>query len=74
MKLEEALRKAVREFGISVLREKRLLYILSDLRAFDEYPAMRRVFEALVSGGFAKEISGLAPAAAGTGALSAPAA
>jgi len=69
MKLEEALRKAVREFGISVLREKRLLYILSDLRAFDEYPAMRRVFEALVSGGFAKEISGLCPGGSRNGSI-----
>ena len=58
MKLHEALWKAVRQSGISVLQEKRLLYILADCRAFDEYPAMRQVFRALVTGALLKDLSG----------------
>ncbi len=56
MRLEEALRKAIRQFGVSVLREKRLLFILSDLRAFEEYPAARQVLAAIVSDGAGKEL------------------
>ena len=51
MKLHEALRQAVRQFGMNVLQERRLVFILSDLRAFGEFPAMRKVMEAIVSGG-----------------------
>ncbi len=39
MKLEEALRKIIRQFGVSVLQEKRLMFILSDFRAFNDHPA-----------------------------------
>lgn len=56
MKLEEALRKAVRMSGAEVLGAKRLMFILSDFRAFDEYPASRQVLEAIVSGGAVKEL------------------
>ena len=40
MKLEEALRKIIRQFGVSVLQEKRLMFILSDFRAFNDHPAV----------------------------------
>ena len=56
MKLHEALRQAVRQFGMNVLQERRLVFILSDLRAFGEFPAMRKVMEAIVSGGSGKEL------------------
>ena len=36
MKLEKALRKTIRMSGAEVLTQKRLLFILSDLRAFEE--------------------------------------
>jgi len=36
MKLEEALRKAIMRSGAEVFGEKRLLFILSDFRAFDD--------------------------------------
>ena len=49
MKLHESLRKIVRQFGVSVLSEKRLLSILADFRAFDDYPAVKQVMKALVS-------------------------
>ena len=59
MKLEEALRKAIMRSGAEVLGEKRLLFILSDFRAFDEYPAARQVLEAIVSSGSGKELARL---------------
>lgn len=43
MKLHEALRQIITQFGVSVLGEKRLVYLLSDYRAFEDYPAMRQI-------------------------------
>lgn len=56
MKLHESLRKIIRQFGTNVLSGKRLLFILSDYRAFEEYPALKQVFEAIVSTGAGKEL------------------
>jgi len=56
MKLQEALRKTIREYGISVIREKRLMGFLGDCRAFDEYPAVRDVMKAIVTGDCGKEL------------------
>jgi len=56
MKLHESLRKIIRQYGVSVMSEKRLLFILADFRAFDEYPAMRQVLDAIVKDGAGKEI------------------
>ena len=56
MRLEEALRKAIRQFGVNVLSEKRLIFILADLRAYEEYPAVKPVLEAIVGGGAGKEL------------------
>ena len=56
MKLHDALRKTVREYGVRVIAEKRLIFILADLRAFEEYPAVKPVLESAVSGGAGKEL------------------
>lgn len=56
MKLEEALRKTIRQFGVSVLQEKRMMFILSDFRAFEEFPAVKQVFQSIVSDGSGKEL------------------
>lgn len=56
MKLHEALKKVFWQFGIAVLQEKRLIFILADFRAFDEYPAMRKVMETVVSDGHGKRL------------------
>jgi len=56
MKLHDAMRKAVREYGVRVISEKQLLFILSDLRAFDELPEVKQVLEAIVSGGAGNEL------------------
>ena len=60
MSLHEALRKSVRLFGISVLGEERLMPILSDFRAFDEFPAMRQVMGAAIADGRLKDLCRLA--------------
>lgn len=52
MKLQDALTKIIREFGMSVLREKRLIFLLSDYKAFDDYPAVHQVMRAIVENGF----------------------
>ena len=56
MKLQEALRKTIREYGISVIREKRLMGYLADCRAFDDYPAVRDIMKAIVTGDCGKEL------------------
>ena len=60
MKLQEALRKTIREYGVSVIREKRLMGFLGDCRAFDEYPAVRDVMKAIVTGDSREELCRLA--------------
>ena len=59
MKLHDAIRKTVREYGVRVISEKRLIFILADLKAFDEYPAVKQVLEAVVSGGAGRELARL---------------
>ena len=56
MKLHDAMMKTVREYGVRVIAEKRLIFILADLRAFEEYPAVKPVLENIVSGGAGKEL------------------
>ena len=56
MKLQDALKKIIREFGMSVLREKRLLFILSDYKAFDDYPAVKQIMKSIAEDGYGKEL------------------
>ena len=58
MKLHEALRQIVRDFGTEVLFEERLIPLLSDYKAFEEFPDMKEVLSAFVADGFAKELCG----------------
>lgn len=58
MRLHEAMRKVIREFGAAILEEKRFLSVLSDYRAFDEFPAVRQILQAVVSDGYGKELCG----------------
>ena len=63
MKLHKALQKIVSQFGTEVLQEERLVNLLADYKAFDDYPAMRQVMEALSEGGYVKDL--LDPAISG---------
>jgi len=56
MRLHDALRKAVREYGVRILEEKRLLFMLSDFRAFEEYPAAKEVLGDIVTAVAGKEL------------------
>ena len=56
MKLQEALRKVIRQFGIGFLQDKRLMSFLSDYKAFDDYPAAADVIKAIAAGKFVKEL------------------
>lgn len=56
MKLHEALRNIVREFGFGVLEDKRFLGMLADTHAYEEYPAMKQVMTAIADGGYGQEI------------------
>lgn len=65
MKLHEALRQIVRDFGTEVLFEERLIPLLSDYKAFEEFPDMKEVLSAFVADGFAKELCGRCGAGCG---------
>ena len=52
MKLHEAMRKVIREFGANLLREERFLNFLADYRAFDDFPAVRQILQSVVSDGY----------------------
>jgi TPR repeat protein len=56
MKLQDALKKIIREFGMSVLREKRLVFLLSDYKAFDDYPAVKQIMQSIAEDGYGKEL------------------
>lgn len=56
MKLQEALLKCTRQFGREVLKERRLIFMLLDYHAFRDYPAMKKVMKALLSGGDVNEL------------------
>lgn len=60
MKLQDALKKILWQFGVLVLQEKRLMSILADFQAFDEYPALKQVMKVLSDDGYAKELCSLA--------------
>ena len=56
MKLQEALLKCTRQFGREVLKERSLIFMLLDYHAFRDYPAMKKVVKALLSGGYVNEL------------------
>ena len=56
MKLQEALRKIIRHYGVSVIEEKRLMSFLSDYKAFDDYPAVKEVMKAIATGDYGKRL------------------
>ena len=60
MKFHEALRRAVRQFGINVLQEHRLMSVLADYKAFEDYPAVKEVMKAVSAEGHGKELCRLA--------------
>ncbi len=56
MKLQDALERSIKEFGMSALKEKRLVFLLSDYKAFDDYPAVKPIMKSIVDDGYGKEL------------------
>ena len=56
MKLQDALKRIIMEFGISALKEKRLVFLLSDYKAFDDYPAVKPIMKSIVEDGYGNEL------------------
>lgn len=50
MKLHEALRALCQKHGNIIVQKKNLVYLISDMGAFEEFPGMREVMKVLVSG------------------------
>ena len=60
MKLQDALRKVIRQLGVGIIQEKRLISFLADYKAFDDYPAVKEVMRAIATGEYGKELCRLA--------------
>lgn len=59
MKLQDALKRIIMEFGISALKEKRLVFLLSDYKAFDDYPAVKPIMKTIAENGYGNELCSL---------------
>lgn len=56
MKLQEAIKQLVSQFGESIISEIRLANLLADLNAYEEYPAMKPVFKEILKTGYGKKL------------------
>jgi len=56
MKLQDALRKIVRNRGVGALGDSRLVSFLSDYEAFADFPDMREVMDAIARKGYGSEL------------------
>lgn len=56
MKLQEAIRQLVGQFGESIISEARLANLLADLNGYEEFPAMKQVFKSTLKSDFGKKI------------------
>lgn len=56
MKLHEATKQLVTQFGQNVVAEVRLANLLADLNSYQEYPAMKQVFRELLKEGYGQKL------------------
>lgn len=56
MKLHDATKQLVTQFGQKVVTEVRLANLLSDLNGYQEYPAMKQVFRDLLKDGYGQKL------------------
>lgn len=54
MKLHEAIKQLVTQFGESVVTEVRLANLLADLNGYQDYPAMKTVFKEVLKAGYGR--------------------
>ncbi len=56
MKLHEAVKEIVNQFGGEIVCETRLANLVADFNGFEEYPAVRRVFREMLKAGYGKTL------------------
>ena len=56
MKLHEAIKKLVAQFGESIVTEVRLANLLADLNGYQDYPAMKMVLKDILKAGYGKKL------------------
>lgn len=56
MKLHEAIKRLIGQFGNGVVAEVRLANLLADLNGYEEYPAMKSVFKDIQKEGFGQKV------------------
>lgn len=56
MKLQDAIKTLVKQFGDSVVSEVRLANLLADYNAYEDYPAMQQVFRESIKTGYGKKL------------------
>lgn len=56
MKLHEAVKQLVTQFGETVVTEVRLANLLADLNGYQDYPAMKMVFKEILKAGYGQEL------------------
>lgn len=56
MKLNEAIKQIVTQFGEQTVVESRLVNLLSDFLAFEDYPAVQHILKEFVAGGYAQQL------------------
>ncbi len=56
MKLQDAIKKLVTQFGENIVTEVRLANLLADFNAYGDYPAMQQVFRESLKVGYGKKL------------------
>ena len=56
MKLHEAIKKLVAQFGENIVTEVRLANLLADLNGYQDYPAMKMVLKDILKAGYGKKL------------------
>jgi len=56
VKLHDVMKQLLRQFGSAVLQDERLLSLLDDCHAFEDFPAMRQVMKEFASRGYLRDL------------------
>ena len=56
VKLHDVMKQLLRQFGSAVLQDERLLSLLDDYHAFEDFPAMRQVMKEFASRGYLRDL------------------
>lgn len=59
MKLHEAIKQLVAQFGDGIVTEVRLANLLADLNGYQDYPAMKMVLKDILKAGYGKKLFGI---------------